>query len=196
MVARLVTRLTAPLARRVRLLARRAVVRLVYDDPKLQELQLAIFSGEIRDRVERWQDYGYSSHPLPGAEAIVLALGGNTDHCAVIKVDDRRYRLTGLAEGEVAMYDDLGKAIHFKRDGSIHIYGAGQLLVEAATKVTLTTPLLEVSGNITSGGNITATGDVADAGGAKTMSGMRSTYNSHRHNDPVSGQTSTPNQAM
>ncbi len=211
MVARLIHKLTAPLARRVRLLARRAVVRLVYDDAKMQELQLAIFSGEVRDGVERWEDYGFTSHPPPGAEAIVLALGGNTDHGAVIKVADRRYRLTALAAGEVALYDDQGQVIHFKRDKTIHIYGCDPLTADigvaatitcplvtlvASTKVTMTTPLLEVSGAITAGTNIIATGQVYDDGGAKSMSGMRSVYNNHQHNDPVSGQTSTPSAAM
>lgn len=190
MVNRLVSRLMAPLARRVRLMARRAVVKLVYDDPRMQELQVAIFSGEIRDRVERWQDYGFTSHPFPQAEAIVLALGGNTDHCAVIKVDDRRYRLKSLAEGEVSIFDDQGQAIHLKRDKTIHIYGTDHLVadvaedvtvntkvatvnattsttitspdvtVTASTKITCDTPLLTCTGDIHADGSIDATGNM------------------------------------
>jgi phage baseplate assembly protein V len=194
MIARLINKMTAPLARRVRLMCRRAVVKLVYDDPKMQELQLAIFSSEVHDRVERFQDYGLTSRPLPGAEAICLALGGNTGHSVVIKVDDRRYRLTSLAEGEVALYDDQGQVIHLKRDKTIHIYGSDHLTadigedvtvntksavvnasidttvtsplvtVEASTKVTLTTPLVECSGNLAVTGN-------GSFGGGLTMTG-------------------------
>ena len=67
-LARAIKKLTAPLARKVQLLARRGIVKLIYDNPKMQELQLSIFDGEIRDRVERWQDYGFTSRPHPGAE--------------------------------------------------------------------------------------------------------------------------------
>jgi phage gp45-like len=35
----------------------------------------------------------------------------------VISIEDRRYRLTGLAEGEVALYDDLGQVVHLRRGG-------------------------------------------------------------------------------
>ena len=188
MIARTVAKLMAPVARKVRLIARRAVVALVYDDPKLQELQLAIFSGEIRDTVERWQDYGFTSHPLPGAEAIVLGLGGNTDHGAVIKVDDRRYRLRSLAQGEVALYDDQGQVVHLKRDKSIHIYGCDRLTVEAAVQITIDTPLLTVSGDIH------ADGEVSD--GVRMMSGDREIYNGHTHPGDSGGTTSHPNQEM
>jgi len=39
-------------------------------------------------------------------------------------VSDRRYRLTGLAEGEVALYDDLGHKVHLAREGIV-IDGGG-----------------------------------------------------------------------
>ena len=42
--------------------------------------------------------------------------GGMREHGIIITVDDRRYRLTSLAQGEVAMYDDLGQKIELKRD--------------------------------------------------------------------------------
>lgn len=180
MVARAVAKLTAPLARRVRLLARRAVVKLVYDDPKMQELQLALFAGEIRDHVERWEDYGICSHPFPGAEALVLALGGSTDHSAVVKVGDRRYRLTALAEGEVALYDDQGQVVHLKRGKQIHVYGCDQLTADVAVETTITcplikaiattkvlcdTPLVECSGNLVVAGGITCSGTFGASGG-------------------------------
>ena len=46
-----------------------------------------------------------TSHPLPGADALVLAVGGIRQH-PVILIDDRRYRVRELAEGEVCLYTD------------------------------------------------------------------------------------------
>ena len=108
--------LLAPIARRVRSLVARGVVELVNDAAKMQALQLSIRDGEVVDDAERFQSYGFTTHPRPGAEAIVLSVGGLADHPVVIAVDDRRYRLAALAEGEVAVFDDLGQKIHLKRD--------------------------------------------------------------------------------
>lgn len=99
-------RLLAPLKRRVMLMVARAVVGLVNDAPAMQELQISLFAGETRGAVERFQNYGFTSAPHPGAEAAVVFVGGNRDHGLIVAVDDRRYRITGLQNGEVAVYTD------------------------------------------------------------------------------------------
>ena len=96
-------------------LAARATVKLVADALKMQGVQLAILKDEDSPVLERFQQYGFTSHPKVGAEALVLHLGGSRDHGVVIAVDDRRYRLTALAEGEVALYDDQGSRVHLVR---------------------------------------------------------------------------------
>jgi phage baseplate assembly protein V len=110
------TKWLQPINRKLRQVASRAVIKLVNDDLKLQELQIAGLSGETLDGVERFQEYGFTSHPKEGAEAVSLSLGGNRSHTVIVAVDDRRYRLKGLESGEVALYDDLGQKIVLKRD--------------------------------------------------------------------------------
>lgn len=105
-----------PIERRIKQIASRAVIKLVNDGLKLQELQIVGLSGETLDGVERFQEYGFTSHPKEGAEAISLSIGGNRSHTVIVAVDDRRYRLKGLDSGEVALYDDLGQKIVLKRD--------------------------------------------------------------------------------
>ncbi len=109
-------RWSGPLRRRLAAMVRRAVLELVDDDGGLQRVQLTALAGETLDRVERVQQYGFTGRPKPGATAIVLGLGGNSAHSIVVAVDDRRYRLAGLAEGEVALYDDQGQKIVLYRD--------------------------------------------------------------------------------
>lgn len=123
----------APLERRVRGLVSRAVLQAVADAAKMQEVQVTVRKGDTRDGLERWQPYGLTSVPHKGAEALVLHVGGSASHGVVIAVDDRRYRLTGLEAGEVALYDDQGQSVHLKRDNKIHVKTPGTVTVEAAT---------------------------------------------------------------
>lgn len=144
------------LANRVRLTVGRCVLAAVNDDLKLQGVQVELLSGEVRDGCERMQDYGFTSHPHPGAEGVALAVGGSRDHVLVLAVGDRRYRLKGLEQGEVAMYSDEGDSVVLKRGRVIE--------VTAGTKVVLTTPLVEVAQDMTVGGNVTVGGDVVASG--------------------------------
>lgn len=117
-------------AGRVRLAIARAVVNLVNDATKMQTVQVQLGADQVRDRVEHFQHYGFTSVPLPGAEGIGLAVGGSTDHLVVINVDDRRYRIT-LQAGEVALYDDQGQCVKLGRDGMVHVKANTLLKLEA-----------------------------------------------------------------
>lgn len=144
-----------PLQQRIMLMISRAVVLVVKDGAGLQGLQVSLLADEVREDVERFQNYGFTSHPLPGAEAVAACVAGSRDHVLVIAVDDRRYRLRALAQGEVAIYTDQGDKIVLKRGGVIE--------VTASTKVVLDTPLVQCTGNVTVAGTLTAGVDtVAD----------------------------------
>jgi hypothetical protein len=69
---------------------------------------------------------------------------------------------------------------------------APEVDIVASTKISMTTPLLQVSGSIQAGG------DVADAEGAKTMAAMRETYGLHTHQEhgDGGGVTDPPAQGM
>jgi len=109
----------------------RAVVRRVDDGPKMQLLQVALLEGEVRGDLERFQGYGLTSVPKDGAEAVVVFPGGRRDHGLVVAVDDRRFRLVGLEEGEVALYTDEGDRIHMKRGGIVEVKAGTKAVVDA-----------------------------------------------------------------
>ena len=116
-------RLSQPLRNRVALMIGRAVLKVVNDETPLQTVQVEALPGEIIDGAERFQMYGFTSHPLEGADALVLAVGGIRQH-PVVMVDDRRHRLRNLAESEVALYrGNPAQHIILKADGSIEIRG-------------------------------------------------------------------------
>jgi phage gp45-like len=56
--------------------------------------------------------------------------GGLRSHGVVLAVEDRRYRLTGLEDGEVALFDDLGNIIKLGRE-RIEMTAVTELRVEA-----------------------------------------------------------------
>ncbi len=117
-------RLLAPLKVRIANMIARSVVQIVDDSMKMQTLQLGVLEDETREGIERAQNYGFTSVPLEGAEAIVAFVGGRRDHGIAIVVDDRRYRLKSLQNGEVAMYTDEGDSIVIKRGGTVEINGS------------------------------------------------------------------------
>jgi phage baseplate assembly protein V len=105
------------LSRRIALVVGRGILRLVNDAPNCQRLQSEYLRGEVRESMERIQDYGFTSVPHPGQETLALFVGGDRANGVVIAVNDRTYRLNGLQGGEVALYDDLGQKVHLTRDG-------------------------------------------------------------------------------
>lgn len=72
-------RLLTPLMRRVRLMLARAVVNVINDGRKVQNLQVGLLDDEESDEVERLQNYGHFSVPLPGAEALIACVGAQRD---------------------------------------------------------------------------------------------------------------------
>jgi phage baseplate assembly protein V len=159
-------------AGRVRLMVGRCILEAINPGTKLQSVQIQVLAGEVRDNVEHFQPYGYSSVPHPGAEGISLAVGGSSDHKVVICIDDRRYRLTSLQEGEVALYTDEGDKVVLKRGRNIE--------VTAGTKVTLITPLTVLTGDLDVGGSVTVDGQVNVAG---DVTGVGTSLHGHTHMD-------------
>ena len=172
----------------LRTLIGRALLKLVDDSRKCQELQLQLLADEVRSNAERFQNYGFTSHPLPGAEAITLFIGGDRSHPVVLAVEDRRYRKKNLEQGEVAMYTDEGDYVLFKRGRIVEI--------KAGTEVNVDAPLATFTGNLKVNGNIVCDGQVSDANGS--MQEMRGVYNSHTHSGVQSGggSTAAPSAAM
>lgn len=137
----------------------RVVLRRVDDSKKMQSIQVQVLDGETRNNVERVQNYGFTSVPLPDAEGVAVFINGDRGHGLVVAMDDRRYRPTGLQAGEVAIYTDQGDKVVLERGGTIR--------VTASTKVVVAAPLVELAGNtrsVSKGEDLNAA--IATLGGA------------------------------
>ncbi len=147
---------------------------------KMRTIQAETMAGDLRDDVEHFEPYGFTSEPKTGAEPLIVALDGDREHSIAICVADRRYRLTGLTSGEVALYDDQGQKVILAREG-IKIHTDKTLAVEA--------PAAVFSGTVTVKGDIVGKSQIYDARGR--LQSIRDTYNNHTHNG-----SSSPDQKM
>ena len=169
-----IARALGPIAGRIRMMISRATISAVDDTTQAQSLQIELFADEVQDGVERFCGYGFTSHPHPGAEALVAFVGGTRSHGVVLQVEDRRYRLKATAAGEVAIFDDQDQVIHLKRDG---------IAIESPFKVTIDAPEVDVTADIVTvespdirlggagGAKVARVGDDVDLGTGKIISG-------------------------
>lgn len=139
-----------------RMLVRGTVV-LVDSARKLQALQMRLTAGEVKDGLEHFEPYGFTSNPLAGAEGIAAFIGGDRSHGVLLVVADRRYRIQGMEPGEVAIYTDEGAKLHLKRGRIIDIE-ADVINFKAGTAVNFDTPAITQTGTITSDGDQVAGG--------------------------------------
>ena len=183
----------------------RGVLNGSNDGKKWQAGQITLLDGETVEGAERAQQYGITSHPHAGAEVIVVHVGGDRSHPVILACDDRRYRVQGLAGGEVCLYTDEGDKILLKRGNEIEVttkkftvnaedevvITTKSFRVEASTGVAFATPALAMGGagggdaTATLNGGLRATNDIE--AGAVSLRG-----HSHQGVQPGGGTTGTP----
>lgn len=135
----------------------RGTVVLANAANKMQALQMRLTAGEVKDGMEHFEPYGFTSNPKPGAEGIAGFIGGDRSHGVLLVVADRRYRIKGMEPGEVAIYTDEGDKIHLKRGRVISIE-TGTLNIKATASVNIDTPTITQTGKIVSQGDQVAGG--------------------------------------
>lgn len=161
-------RFTRRMQNRIDMMLARGVILLADDSKKLQVVQVGLLQGETRE-LERFQPYGMTSNPPVGAEAVAVFRGGDRGHGMVLVVDDRRHRKRDLSEGEVALYDRLGKFVHLRDDGELEI-NSPTIRLKASSKIILDAPIVEA-------GTAGATEKVLTEAAIVP-------YNGHVHNNP------------
>lgn len=195
-------RFMKPLTTRVQTMIVRGVIKLVNDKTKIQQIQASLLAGELKDGLERYQEYGLSTNPPSGTEALVVFCGGSRNNGVIVATGDRTFRLKELQPGEVALYTDEGDVIKLGRERKIQVTtlhlevnatedvtcNTKRFIVNASEKAAFTTPILSTSADFTAGGN------VSDK--KSTMQAMRDIYNPHTHDGDSGGKTGTPSASM
>lgn len=133
-----IARLLSRLRDRILLMTARCTLSLVDDRLRMQEVQVLLLSAERRSGLERVQEYGFTSVPLPGAEAVAVFYGGNRADGAVVATDDRRHRPRGWAPGEVGLYAVPGQLLKMDEAGNLHINAPGDIVLNAGGNIRAT----------------------------------------------------------
>ena len=104
----------------------RTIVEQVDDTTLMQSHQASLNLNEVQSDLEHVHPYGFTSvaqkptgsgQSRMGAEGFMGFMGSGRSHGVVLVTGDRRFRLYQLAAGEVALHDDQGQQVHFKRNG-------------------------------------------------------------------------------
>ncbi|WP_017918039.1 phage baseplate assembly protein V [Burkholderia gladioli] len=201
---------------RIRNLFGRGRVTLVDDSGPVQIVQLRMNGLEVPAGRFRVPEFGFSSNPPVGSDALALHVAGDRSAGAVVGTNHQESRPRGLAPGESMLYSQDGKCIYLK-GGVIVVEAKGQdVVVNDAANVTWTCSgdFKIVAGGkfsvVAPGGSdfdtpmLASTGDMQDNTGtnSETMRAMRGTFDEHNHDvQNVQGGESTvtsdqPNQQM
>ncbi|WP_421793400.1 phage baseplate assembly protein V [Hydrocarboniphaga effusa] len=214
-----------PIIGRIRAMASRCTITRVDDGGVAQIVQVTALATDRIPESARVQMFGMSAHPPAGSTALLISIGGSRTHCVVIGADHES-RPRDLLPGESQLYNQFGDFVYLRENGESHIKARSKVVVEApeahviaSAKITLQTPLVEATNDLTVGGNFSvagmsqltgavATGDDVTVAGAMhaigaissatsiadpagDMAEIRVVYNGHKH-DGLGGSESNP----
>jgi len=140
-MSRIYERLLSRLRRRIANMINRAVITNVDTSGGLTLLQVKTKAGQLHDSIEYFELYGFTSTPLVGAEVLLLCLGGFR---IAICANDRRYRKTDYAPGEVGLYTHEGDYIKLSQGRIIEVVAGAELTVTAPA-VTINSDAVDVT---------------------------------------------------
>lgn len=186
-------RMTAPLLRRMRLIAGRCMLDAVNDNLQKQNVQIRLLAGESASEVENFQQAGFTSVPLPGAVGLYLATGGKRTSLASFLLENKARRKRGLKPGESCIYH-IGENDHYlilESNGVARLV-CKQFIVEAEQECVFDTPKVTFSKDVVIGGRAAIAG-ISSA--ADHMSGGISAK-WHTHTDGDGEVTSPPRGAI
>jgi len=129
--------------------------------------------------VKRMGEFGFSSSPPVGSDAVIVSLGGDRSSPVVIATNHKSSRHTGLQAGETVLYEQNGAYVKLTATGveveangqPVTVSGATTVTINATEGIVMNTPTLKV------------TGDIIDNSGSNsaTLKALRDAYDSHTH---------------
>ena len=133
----------------------------------VQKIQVEGLDGETVQDLEHAENFGFTSNPPAGSDCVVVPLGGKTSHGIIVTATNGAYRITGLSDGETAVYNADGAKIVLK-EGRVMEIDCDKLNIKAPSGVNITSEKVECSAVLTAQGQINGNGGMAVQGGSGT----------------------------
>ena len=133
----------------------------------VQKIQVEGLGGETVQDLEHAENFGFTSNPPAGSDCVVVPLGGKTSHGIIVTTTNGAYRITGLSDGETAVYNADGAKMVLKKGRVIEI-DCDKLNIKAPSGVNITSEKVECSAVLTAQGQINGNGGMAVQGGNGT----------------------------
>lgn len=129
-------------------LLRRSRLRGLVEGP-VQRARVETHDADAKDNAERWQDYGFSAHPVDGQGLVLNVMG----HTIVLRMDrlGERPELQGY---EVAVWHKEGHMVKLKAGRVVevtcdkYVVNTKEYSVNASTSASFNTPVVNASKDI------------------------------------------------
>jgi phage baseplate assembly protein V len=137
----------------------------VNDSGGVQTHQLRLGYMETRDNTPVIQHFGLASTPPIGSDAVLVFFGGDRSQGLVVGTNNQGVRPVNQGAGETTVYNAHGMTIAIAATGITVNSGGQPITLTNAPNITLNTPHVATTGNLTvatgaTGTFSSATGDV------------------------------------
>lgn len=105
----------APIRRKIMSMVACALIKELNDSSSLQTAKISLLGTDLLN-IERIQEFGFTSTPVDGSEAVVLFSSGDKAHGIIIATDSSKYRIKLEEKGAVALYNSNGDCIKLLKD--------------------------------------------------------------------------------
>lgn len=104
-------------------MASRGTMTNLDDTKNIQQMAVQGVAGEQFNRVQRWEQFGISSLPPAGSDALIMSMNGSRDSAQILAVENQSMRPRNSPGGSTTVYDAAGT--------TIVLDGAGKLTINA-----------------------------------------------------------------
>lgn len=137
----------------------RGLIVAVGDGSAAQTVDVETHDGVVRGGIEVMQQFGIASMAPDGALTVVIAMGGDQGDMVALPPSCPGLRFGNLQPGEAVLYDADGNRVHLRAGGVIEVQAATKVKV-SAPEVEIIAPIITITGDVTLNGTLTATGEI------------------------------------
>lgn len=182
---------------RIRRVILGATVKSTDDATPLQQMKVQTLGRALYDKVEVYAQFGFTSRPPDGLDAVIAERNGKY---VVIAVGDRKFRIRNLESGDTVIYDMRGQTITLNKTGirvadvfsnTITMDTSGVKIDDkndnhiamAADGITINGVLITQAGAVTTPATVKTGGLITSGGDVKSSTGK--TLDTHTHGVPA-----------